>query len=199
MIHALAIKAAEYLIKNEVGKEECHESYVYGLEIIMEKLITYSVLLFLALHIKLLIPSILFVIFFVILRGYTGGLHANTYMGCFTGTIVMYLTCSQLIAPFLIKEKIIIYLSLFIAGTLIFLLAPINHPNLNMNFDEIKKCKRGIRFVLAFEIIFIVGGVFWEVNEVYIVFPCLGLVMCAILLILAKIIKQEVKVHEEKH
>lgn len=199
MMHTLAIKVAEYLIKNEVVKEEYQESYIYGLEIIMEKLATYSVLLVLALYFKLLIPSILFVAFFVVLRGYTGGFHANTYVGCFTGTIVMYLSCSQIIAPFLMKEKIIIFLSLAIAGMLIFLLAPINHPNLNMDSDEIKKCRRGIRFVLVFELMFIIGEIFGKVNEVYIVLPCLGIVMCAILLGFAKITKQEVKVYEEKY
>lgn len=45
MIQILAAKVAEYLIKNEAGKIESKESYVYGIEIIMEKVFSYSALL----------------------------------------------------------------------------------------------------------------------------------------------------------
>lgn len=199
MINMIAVRITQYLIKNEVGKSDYEQSYIYGIEIIIEKIITYSVLLVLALYFKLLIPSLLFIAFFVLLRGYTGGYHANTYAGCFVGTMVMYLTCSQVVAPLLLNEEMFLFLGLAITGLAIFILAPVNHPNLDLNSYEIKKCRNGMKVVLAIEMAFVLGCIIWRVNKLYIVFSFLGMVMCAILLILAKIIKQEVKLHEEKY
>ncbi len=199
MIHKLAVKTAGYLIMNKVGTVDYEESYIYGIEIMIEKFITYSVLLILALYFKQIIPSLLFVIFFVLLRGYTGGYHANTYAGCFISTLVMYLTCSLVLAPRLLEEEILLFPGLAITIIVILTLAPVNHPNLDMNSKEIKNCKMGTKVVILIETVFILGGIICNVSKIYIVFSLLGMVMCAILLILAKIMKQEVKVHEEKY
>jgi len=199
MIHRLAMKTAGYLVKNEVGKADNEEFYIYGIEIMIEKVLTYSVLLILALYFKLLIPSLLFVAFFILLRGYAGGYHAKTYTGCFIGTVGMYIACSQVVMPIFLKEEILLFVGLAITITLVLILAPVNHPNLDLNLNEIKKCKNGVEIVLVIEVALILGGILLSVNEVYIVFPLLGMMMCAILLVIAKIIKQEVKVHEEKY
>lgn len=197
MIHILAIRISDYLIQNGVGNQGKCELYTYVIETGIEKIITYTVLLILAIYLKLLFPSILFVTFFIILRGYTGGFHAHTYLGCFISSILMYLICVQVIAPFFISEKIYMYIGLLIIGIAIILLAPINHPNQNMNSDEIKKCKRGARLVMVLELGYIIVAIFLRINTVYIVMPFLGAMMCAVLLILAKIIRQEVRKDEK--
>lgn len=193
MIHILAVKATGYLIKNEVGKAEDKESYIYGMELIMEKVLTYLALLILALYFKLLIPSLLFVTFFVLLRGYTGGYHANTYAGCFVGTILMYLACSQVVAPLLQKNKMFLLPGLIITAIIILKLAPVNHPNLELNSIEIIKCRNGTKAMLTVELIAIIVGIIFQIKMEYITFPFLGMVMSAILLIVAKILKQEVE------
>ncbi len=198
MIHKIAIKITDCLIYNGVTDQEKEEQYTYGIEVAVEKLITYTILLFLALYLKLLIPSILFVVFFVTMRVRTGGFHANTYFCCFICTIVMYLSCTQVIAPFLINERDYMFLTLIITSILIFLLAPINHPNLNMDSVEIKRCKREARFALLIELEFIIVATCFGINIVYIVYPIMGMMMCAILLVIAKIIQQEVSEDEKQ-
>ena len=192
MIHGLAVKTAKYLIGNDIGQEDTEEDYVYGLELAMEKMITFSVIFILALYFKLFFPSVLFLAFFIILRGYTGGYHADTFAGCFTGTLFLYIIGAKVAVPFLVEERMIASLALVFSIIFIGLLAPMNHPNLNLDKKEIKFCKKGIRAALSIELAFILGEIICKVNPVYIVFPLFGILMCAMLLIIAKIIKQEV-------
>ncbi len=199
MIKKLSVKIVEYLIKSGAGNKDSKEEYVYGIELMIEKFITYTVLLFLAIYFKLLISSTLFVVFFVLLRGYTGGYHANTYIGCLLGTISIYVACTQIIAPIMLHKETPIFMGLIIVVILILKLSPINHPNLAMDSNEIMTSKKRVHMVLAIETIYIFTGSILGVNFVYIVYPFLGMVMCTILLIIAKIIKQEVKVYEEKY
>ncbi len=192
MMQTVARKVTYCLIQNERIEQENEEKYIYGVEVVIEKLITYGVLLILALSLKILVPSVLFVLFFALLRGYTGGFHARTYLGCFISTILMYLCCCQVIAPFLIKEKLYIIPGIIISSIFILLFAPINNPDLNLSAKEIKRCKIGTKLVLMLEVISIAMGIYSGISTVYIVFPFLGIVMCAVLLIVAKIIQREV-------
>lgn len=98
-----------------------------------------------------------------------------------------------------VGRRILLFPGLAITIIVILTLAPVNHPNLDMNSKEIKNCKMGTKVVILIETVFILGGTICDVSKIYIVFSLLGMVMCAILLILAKIMKQEVKVHEEKY
>lgn len=197
MINKLAVRFVEYLITNGAGHEENREAYVYGIEIMVEKIITYTALISIATYLNILIPSSLFVMFFILLRGYTGGYHANTYIGCLVGTITMYLTCTLIVAPLMIHGEMSLFLGLAVTVVLILLLSPVNHPNLDMDSSELMICKKRARIVLSFETVFILVGSFCGIDKVYIVFPFLGMVMCAFLVVIAKILKQEVKVYEE--
>lgn len=197
MINKLAVRFVEYLITSGAGNEENREAYVYGIEIMVEKIITYTALISIATYLNILIPSSLFVMFFVLLRGYTGGYHANTYIGCLVGTITMYLTCTLIVAPVMIYGEMPLIFGLAITVVLILLLSPINHPNLDMDSSELIICKKRARIVLFLETVFILVGSIYGIDKEYIVFPFLGMVMCAFLVVIAKILKQEVKVYEE--
>jgi len=198
MIYKLSVKIVEYLIKNGAGNEDNENVYVYGIELMIEKFITYTLLFFISIYLKMFFPSILFVVFFVLLRGYTGGYHANTYIGCLAGTMTLYLVGTQIVIPLMLFKETPLLLGLVITVVLILILSPINHPNLDMNYSEKMKCKKRARIVLALETVFILTEIIWGVDKVFIVFPLLGMVICAFLLVLAKIIKQEVIVYEEK-
>ena len=196
-MYIVAERLTDWLIKNGTISQQSKDNYIYGIEVTMEKLISYSVLFILAVFLKILIPSILFFLFFIVLRGYTGGYHAKTFMGCFISSIFLYLGCSQLMVPFFISESKYVIPVTIVSCIIILILAPMNHPNLNLNHKELRSCKIGTRIVLMIEVIFVVFGIKSGINTVYIVFPFLGTFICAVLLIVAKLIRQEVAGDEE--
>lgn len=198
MVHKLAGKITDWLIKNGTISQQNKENYVYGLEVSIEKLITYSFLLLLAIVLKIFIPSVLFILFFVVLRGYAGGFHASTYWGCFISTIVLYLGCSQLMAPLFIAHSYFVIPTILVSFMIILLLAPMNHPNLNLSQKELHRCKIGARIVAVIQVGLVILGEISGINTVYVVFPFLGTLMCAVLLIVETLNQKEVVGYEEQ-
>lgn len=198
MVHNLAERITDWLIKNGTISEQSRESYVYGVEVSIERFTTYAVLLILSIVLEIFIPSILFILFFVALRGYAGGFHVKTFWGCFISTIVLYLVYSKLIAPFCITHSEYVIPTVILSFFIIMLLAPLNHPNLNMNQRELHRCKVGARIVAIIEVMYIILGILCGINTVYVVFPFLGTLLCTVLLIVEKLNQKEVKQDEKQ-
>ena len=72
----------------------------------------------------------------------------------------------------------------------IFIIGTVNHPN--VCFDE-SELKRWTRIILIVETSVIIGGsVLGDMNRKYIMAMMLAIILCAVLMVLAKIIGQEV-------
>jgi accessory gene regulator B len=198
VIHNIALKITNYLVKNGACNYQKEDLYVYGIEIIIEKIITFSILMIMAVYTNITIPSALFIIFFLALRRYTGGFHANSYFGCLFSTVAIYLICSHILMPVLMKEVNYVLFGVIISSIIIYLFAPINHPNMNLNPNEIKILKRKAEFVLLLELGLIAMAFYLGIFTVYIIFSSMGIILCAVLLIVAKIIRQEVRENEKQ-
>ncbi|MBB2182863.1 accessory gene regulator B family protein [Lachnospiraceae bacterium MD1] len=192
MVHKIAVRISESLINNGMSNRDNVEYYIYGIEVFIEKITFYLIVLSLALYFRLFIPSILFLVFFIALRGRTGGYHAKRYISCLLGSTLLFLSCCKVFAPFLLNNTLIMYLLCAIASVIILIFAPVNHPNVNMDSEELNSYRIRARVVLGLELLYIVTLSILRIKSVYIIFPSMGIIMCAVLLMIAKIIKQEV-------
>jgi accessory gene regulator B len=192
MVHKIAVRISESLINNGMSNRDNVEYYIYGIEVFIEKITFYLIVLSLALYFRLFFPSILFLVFFIALRGRTGGYHAKHYINCLIGSTLLFLICCKVFAPFLSNNTLIMYLLCAIASVIILIFAPVNHPNVNMDSEELSSYRIRARVVLGLELIFIITLSILRIKSVYIIFPSMGIIMCAVLLMIAKIIKQEV-------
>lgn len=196
-MNQLACKCVDYLIVNEIIPSDMREVYVYAFEVLFGKILNYGTLLILAYINHNIIPTLLFMMIFLSLRGRTGGYHASHPISCYLGTFIIYYSVSWVIAPFL-HENIHILLWVFgISIIVIFLYAPINHPNLGLNKKEIQVCKSSSRWLSVLILVCVIISVWLEINSIYISYAAAGIGMDAGLLILAKILKQEVQKDEE--
>ncbi len=130
-------------------------------------------------------------IFFFSLRRRTGGLHANKFWQCYLGTVITYIMVMQVVPVFYIKRTIM-YELLFFAIILICIMGTINHPNMDMSKCELQKAKKAARLVVLMEVMIIAVLVYLKVDILYIVYMSVAIILCAFLMCLAKIIKQEV-------
>ena len=185
------------LVKKKLIELSQQEYYHYGLELLVGKVVNFSALLLLAVSMKMIVPSVWFLGFFLILRGRTGGYHASTEMRCFIGTIGIYVITVRYVLPVLIERKWIVFLCL---GAVVFIIlkwAPVNHPNIAFSKEEVSQYKKRARRVLNFElIIMIILWLFGVEADIYIS-AGLGMTACAFLVVIAKIIGQEVKENEK--
>lgn len=192
MLHQVSIRLADYLIVNNVAKEEKKAYYVYGLELFLGKLISYSSMLLLAIFFDQTIPIILFFVFLLSLRKYTGGYHLKSFLACYLSTLGLSTFNIVILTPFLFENRQILYPCLLVAVIVILLLKPVNHPNLNLSNSELKGNNRKAKIVLIIEIIFIIVANYYFINPAYYVLPSIGIIQCAVLMVMAKISHQEV-------
>lgn len=186
----------EHLLRNEMIEESQREIYQYGLERLVNKTVSYVLLFLLAFGMHMILPSTLFFCFLFMLRGRTGGYHAATELRCFTGTVVIYVVCMKALLPLLQQQKEVLLVCFVISIVIIFLLAPVNHPNLGFSAEEMQYYKKRARLILGGEVVFIIIFVLAGVQAELIISAILGMVVCAFLLCIAKITKQEVMAHE---
>lgn len=191
-MHNLAVYLADCLIDNEVADKVKKEEYVYGIEVLIGKMINYSSLMFIAVYFKVLIPSMFFMTAFFSLRNWTGGYHAKSAVRCYLGTIGIFTILIKGIIPFVIGNQFINVSMLALSSIIIIVMSPVNHPALCMNKDEIKKCKSTSRKVLFIEIVCISIFMVLRIEPMYVTYMIIGIVVDAALLCIAKIIKQEV-------
>lgn len=139
--------------------------------------------------------AIAFFICFYCLRRRTNGFHANSIWLCFIFSLLFEILFLGILSPQLNTTANLV-LSI-ISTTIIFYLAPYNHPNMHLSANEIAACQTSSRFLSCGILLCII--VFSVVDMAALVSGCsLGLAMAACLLCLAYIIKGGKKLNENK-
>lgn len=186
-MHRLAECMVEYLVINEIVQEKDREIYTYGLEVFGLKCVNYGTIILLSYIFDDFVPTIFFMICFLSLRGRTGGFHLKSAISCYIGTVGIYVLTSKLLVLVLLDNQILILGVAIIAGIAIWIIAPLNHNNLELDEKELSECKQATRILL----IFIAGCMyiasFSGINTVCIAYAVSGIALDAVLLIIQKI------------
>lgn len=193
MIEKMALKLVNQMeMEKIISKPNC-EYYEYALICMMENAITVGTMLLLGLIFRQFLPAFCFIVFFLSLRKRTGGFHANKFWQCYLGTVITYIVVMQVV-PMLCKNQTIMYGMLFFAIILICIMGTINHPNMDMSKSELQESKKAARLVVIIEVMLIAVLVHLKADILYIGYMSVAIILCAFLMCLAKIIKQEVSV-----
>lgn len=191
MVEKMALKIINQMeIEKIISKSSC-EYYEYALIGMVEHAITVGTMLLLGLIFRQFLPTICFIVFFLSLRKRTGGFHANKFWQCYLGTVITYIVVMQVV-PMLCTNQTIMYGVLFFAIVLICIIGTINHPNIDMSKSELQESKKAARLVVLMEVMIIAVLVYLKADILYIGYMSVAVILCAFLMCLAKIIKQEV-------
>ena len=110
---------------------------------------------------------------------------------CYLGTVIFYIAIMQIV-PILCRERAVMYTMLFLAIVLICIMGTINHPNMDMSKSELQESKKAARLVVLMEVMIIVVLAYLKAEVLYMGYISVAVILCAFLMCLAKIIKQEV-------
>lgn len=191
MIEKMALKIINQMeIEKIISKSSC-EYYEYALIGMVEHAITVGTMLLLGLVFRQFLPTLCFIVFFLSLRKRTGGFHAEKFWQCYLETVIIFSVLIQIV-PILSRYPAVMYAMLFLAIVLIFIMGTINHPNIDMNTNELQKSKKAARLVVLMEVMIIAILIYLRVDILYIGYMSAAVILCAFLMCLAKIIKQEV-------
>lgn len=188
-------KFVNTLIEYEILDEPNKENYIYALTLRLEQIITFGFLLMIAIMLHKVFFGMVYSLAFVLLRKATGGFHARTFIRCLAGTSTLFFLMLQIIVPFLASHMEISSLLLLLSIVCIYRYAPVNHPNLMLTVEEENNHRRWSRIILFMELLFVCFGIFLKMKwQQYIIS---GIILCAVFIVIAKIIGQEVTENEK--
>lgn len=186
----------DYLIQKEVLEEEEREDSIYGLTLLMEKVIACVLLISIAVLVGKPISGIIFIVSFMTLRQMTGGYHVESFIGCLVGSAFTLFIALEAAAPMMQKHTWGLMTFFLSACACIWWYAPVNHPNLCLSVEEQREYKRWSRYGLAIECVLIGLGYLLRMRwQRYIM---IAIIFCAVYIITAKVMGQEVKDYEKK-
>ncbi len=181
------------LLKNGLISEVEYDDFVYVLLGDVESLIVITSILLIGIIIGQVVPTAAFLICFFSLRKRTGGYHLDSYLKCYIGTLCLYVMITVIAYTALECTEILLCFAL-IAMVVVMWFGSINHPAMNMETDEVQESKTMSRIVVSMEISVILFLKWLGNAEMIVAYLSLAIVLCAILLVLAKLTGQEVKV-----
>lgn len=172
MLHALSEKIADFLLdKND---DYPLEVYTYGMELILSSLIEFLLLLTIGSFLNKTIDTLVFVISFSLIRFFTGGYHAKTYLRCGVVTILTYLfviISTELLLLCDFKWLITICLIIFIFSfCIICKYAPIENENKEIHNKKKFKIISVTVFIIEFSLFSFVYTTF-KFNQALIFLP----------------------------
>lgn len=189
-------KAASYItdriIAEKLISDDLRDWYIYSYLRIIETFISIGTVLTLSLFIGNTMPTVLFLLFFIVLRSRTGGFHCNEFWQCYLFSNLVYIVIS-LIEPFIRENNVAMWALTAISSIVIFLIGTVNHPNISYDKEELKRSKTLARGILGIELIIMVSMGTIGIDGIYVSYLAIGIILCAILMLLAKVFKQEVK------
>lgn len=135
--------AADHYIKHGIIKESKRDVYRYGFEVLLSTLVYTIIFIVTAIISNTFIESLIFWLGFFIVRTIAGGYHAKTYIAChllFMTTHLLFISILKL-SP----AASHIYISLtmmMVSSVLLFLFAPVAHPNKPFIKSEKKRFRK---------------------------------------------------------
>lgn len=137
-------------------KQEEKELYAFGLEAVLSCAVTLFSTALIGLFLGQLVGAFFFMLFFIPLRSYAGGYHAQTHMGCYllscAVTIAVLLLADQFSGFLAANTVVFITLTIF-SALLVMVLAPVETPNKPLDALERSVYTFKTRLVLGVEML----------------------------------------------
>lgn len=193
MIEKIAAGLVEQMKEEQIIDWSEGDHYEYALITMIESFLTVTTMLILGLICKRLFHTICFIVFFFSLRKRTGGYHAEKFWQCYLATVLTYFGVMKIAVP-LSRNPIIMYSLLGCSIIFIELIGTVNHPNVDMDIYEFRESGRAARALALLEGCIILMLIIMGFDILYVSYMSIAVILCAMLMCFAKIIKQEVKV-----
>ena len=196
MEHKLATYVCNQLLELDVINSEYFDVYVYGIELLLSFLTSTIIILSIGILLGQVVNTIIFLLVFIIVRRFTGGYHANTYLLCKICTVGTYLIVMSM-SLFHPIYSTLCYIILVISGLpVIIIWGPVDNPNKPLEANEKKKHK-AISILLYISTL-IIGLILLKVSLTLSNVVCYTLAAIIILMIISILTKGDTN-HEENH
>ena len=192
MVEGIVLKLVNQMETKNMIEKENRGYYEYVLVIMAERAIAVGTMLVISLIFRQLLPTAVFLVFFLSLRKRTGGYHADKFWQCYLLTIITYIGVVQA-ASMLSKNPQIMYILLLLAVLIVEVIGTVIHPNMDLDKDEMRVIKKAARLLVLIEAGIVAIFAVLKMNQLYVSYMSIAIILCSSLMCIAKIIKQEVR------
>lgn len=190
MIKLFAEKITLFLISNKQIEKNDFEMYIYAYETLIAFIVNITVILTIAYIFERFTYTLWFLCWYCPIRQYAGGYHANDYKRCLMVFLSIYLLnilILETLMYFNLSYLIIVVTCFSFIG--IWILAPVEHRNNPLSFNEINQYRKVVRYMVSIGFISTLIGIRFEFTYKYALYLASVLVCVFIMLVLA-IIKE---------
>ena len=196
MIEKIAIDLVDQMTETKLIHKDMAERYIYVAICWMEKFITIGTIILISIAVEKFLPTLFFLLFFLGLRKRTGGYHLDKFYQCYLASVLSYLVILGISTSLVGYPQLILGMLLF-AMSVIGIIGTVNHPNMHMDSAQLAESKKEARIILLLVGSIIYCCVLLGADLIFISYMAIAVILCAALLCIAKILKQEVKENEE--
>jgi accessory gene regulator protein AgrB len=152
----LSTRIAENLVRQKIIEEEMLNIYIYGIQIMLETMISMAASLVICLLLGMIIEGIIFFIIFIPLRSFLGGFHLKEFWTCFILSVAS-LICVLLAVRFIPAGQAISWVMLILA---VFVMCYVMHRTKDLHEDNRHFYARALIGVLAAVVLGILFTIF---------------------------------------
>lgn len=167
MLNRIAVKISERLLENNIITKDFFDIYVYGLELLVSFFFSTTVIFVIGLVTSRILQTVVFLLTFILIRSFTGGYHAKTYLVCSITTFFCYMMTLLLSECFDVNIYIQSILGLF-GSIVIIACAPIENSNKKISHSKriVFKIISVMIFVVAFSIGVLLNNISNSISDV---------------------------------
>ena len=183
MIHTLAHRYAKWIV-TRTGTNENYDILVYGSECLISETLANLVLFSLAAILHIFLPTLIWLVAFLLCRLWFGGFHAKSHFWCILYSTALGLLCGGIVVYISELTGLLLFeivLGLYVA----FRIAPVVHPNHPISNRQRTKFTKRARFFAVLESALILFLLIIHQNEIAHLIG-LGLLSSAVFSILGK-------------
>lgn len=184
MLQILAKKITAALVLSKIISPDDMETYTYGLELLITKLVLYLLIFIIAALTKTVIVSLLFVVMYMSLRKYTGGFHCKTAERCLCVSLLIHILMIVVYYLSISTTDFILLVLSALSSVVIAIFSPVE--NENRPLDNGEKYKYKVKSILIMMVILILMAVsiLLHINQLFYSSVC-SLTSDAVLIILS--------------
>lgn len=163
------------------------KKYIYHLAMLIEKIVSYFVILILAVIFRSFVHTFFFLFFFSNIRKHSGGFHLSNFYSCFFTSIGLYIVFVKGVYPYFYKNTELLAVGLLIALIIILYIGAVNNENINWSVKEFRENRKIVRCMSTIEVFIITILGLMGMGKSYLIYMAFGVLLSAILLLLERI------------
>lgn len=185
MFREIAEEITKTMVTSNIINIEDRELYTYGLELIIPKTVFYIIVLILSLLTDTFIPSLLFILFYMSVRSFSGGYHSKTAGFCIVVSTFIYLLMDFLMKLDFERTEIFLLVAAAVSLGVIFAFSPVESEEKPITAEERKRYRLFAELISMVLFAITAGAYYFKLEPIF--YPAAwSLTADAVLIIISK-------------